>query len=1730
MWLGLLRASVLLAFVMLPLRAAKAEDPKPPCVAPPVMALQLKEAWKDVLSLKASKDLNSEIKFVQTIGETGVEEINLDFYAITITSAKTAEDFFAEFRQKLPIYLFDKGHSRYFYELRGYDGSNTLRWISNEPLGTVMTFVLAKIHDVWDIEKGSVVVSCIDDTSFVFSTVNTEKDGDHPVSGNRGFGVVKNPDGSVTIFTKGADRVKGSSYFNLGKKSREGIFFAGAKIWEHLIDHLKENFVDDDPRDETRFKTVVPYDTVSLNDTPPADRGGMGSVRQFANLGAGSGAGPSPFAELIHLAADGAGPAVPANNQPANGPAMPSFFPLNGRDAAAFRNGLREFDIVRALYPGGASIALTADLLTRMRAQATTADDQADVAYMAGLHFASVYTDRYTTHLSAEKDKVGIASLGAITAPSIGMSFGRQIEEEGPSLRTVIKRRFNLFALVSTSPSSFATMRNNLALIGQTQELVRNPSAKLRSLLEEAAYAAVQAQIDQLRQQAEGAATAEISKFIAEELDLDPELVKQILALRESFSDKQALKQFEIRNLKDMNNLIFKALLISNRCLCTVGCTVIEMACTAKFYYERIMTWRPNLDDALAWGAETLAASYGYEEAAYLHELAKYAKAVQDAMALYAKFQKTLQGARAAGELRDAVVAIAAIDWAQAANDTLTAYGQAVAGVAEDPTRLIGLREICPVEQPTRGQPGCSLLEAARRFEAESQRAASSLAQMRAELTVIPGIDAALAPVAPLLDQLARLGSDQIRPGVERVYREANALMATPSNFLQTLDIANQIIAPLAEPVTGAIETVQLKAGILADVNERALADADAALLTVFAGAVAPPPAATEITPKAGEAAISYGGLTQELVTLYPSQDGKTILERYNESLSPFKFFRQFPPYFYRRASVLSAADPAFDQLHRDIQRFRAWTTGDPHLQNFGSFLPLNQRTVTSLKDVGPKEDPLKLNSCAGDVRLASEPRIVMNDADDGGEGSPLLDLVRYLVGVELFNEGLVGNQQAALIDAYVGGLTNAGGGLSNVSQKLLDAATGKIVNCKMVSGMTMKRSYVTKSGDKFAKLRSDVRERLELTAADRANAETIIREFFSDEATLLEAYKYRRLKGGSGGNWRWELLVSKGNAHGVKPVPYWIEVKGLAVLPGNYPASHLQYEGSQAELETQARNRYRTSLLMTHQGEDALNSYRLIQTTDGAALVRLRLSGQAFYPIEGMSQADLLEVAKDQLRVLGQIHRKGFVAWNENGAALADQYVASTNLKSATLRDFIERLRDEFKRSYDAVLQQDRAAIARLKALAALSPEQSDLLKALEKVDKARSESEVDEESGGDEAEDAVARFAVVEVNPRPAEADCVEQQAGWTRDDFQFVSLINPTDAAASTEGLEFTKGFQFTFPKVDVPPHGLVVVAATPAAVSSRYRFPAGTVVVGPFGSGKLSKNGERIKLVEQDGHGATREVFDFTYEGDWLGTAEGTTLFNHAAAMDTDELSEKSAWVARNPQTAGPSLHMLQPELVMYRAAPPNPGDNDFVLLANTSSRSLSLSGVAIAGGIDATLSGTLAPGERIAIAANESRFRTRNPTLASKVQTYTGGLNNQNDRFRLTCKAPADPQAIWKVEYQASDWPAAVNGGGEALRAINMCQAGDKTVAAYWNTIQPSAEVSRPTVCPIAEIDLCGGRSVGETWVKHMTSGDATFVCQKNGADVDAGLAPQLVGMACVQGYVKDAGSGECKRN
>lgn len=56
-------------------------------------------------------------------------------------------------------------------------------------------------------DNGSVVVSSSTSNSFIFKTIHEPKYGDHPVSGNREFGFIANPNGSIYLYSRVIDRL-----------------------------------------------------------------------------------------------------------------------------------------------------------------------------------------------------------------------------------------------------------------------------------------------------------------------------------------------------------------------------------------------------------------------------------------------------------------------------------------------------------------------------------------------------------------------------------------------------------------------------------------------------------------------------------------------------------------------------------------------------------------------------------------------------------------------------------------------------------------------------------------------------------------------------------------------------------------------------------------------------------------------------------------------------------------------------------------------------------------------------------------------------------------------------------------------------------------------------------------------------------------------------------------------------------------------------------------------------------------------------------------------------------------------------------------------------------------------------------------------------------------------------------------------------------------------------------
>ena len=113
-----------------------------------------------------------------------------------------------------------------------------------------------------EIENGDVLVSCHSSQSFIFSTVYTEKNGYHPVSGNRGFGILDNGNGSWTLFTKGADRMSGylgNAAEVIRQFDSDAIFKEGHKIWVQLLNNIATEYTKQKPRNQIVNSHRYPY-------------------------------------------------------------------------------------------------------------------------------------------------------------------------------------------------------------------------------------------------------------------------------------------------------------------------------------------------------------------------------------------------------------------------------------------------------------------------------------------------------------------------------------------------------------------------------------------------------------------------------------------------------------------------------------------------------------------------------------------------------------------------------------------------------------------------------------------------------------------------------------------------------------------------------------------------------------------------------------------------------------------------------------------------------------------------------------------------------------------------------------------------------------------------------------------------------------------------------------------------------------------------------------------------------------------------------------------------------------------------------------------------------------------------------------------------------------------------------------------------------------------------------
>lgn len=238
------------------------------------------------------------------------DKINLDFYSITFRKhpTKTIETVFKDIR--LHFRRFVAGDQRegdsvgadfvpYGRSSSPNDSlftRNKMLWESDNPKGALMsfTFMTVTVGAIpkgagvpFVFEKGDVVVQCATKTDFMFTTAYTVQHTEHPVSGNRGFGIMDNGDGTWTVYAKAADRETksllgkpyiGNVILKLGlplapvEGGEDAVFREGHKFWltffPNLFDYLEDEGMKVDPKSFIQNTERYPYTLPTPNPTP----------------------------------------------------------------------------------------------------------------------------------------------------------------------------------------------------------------------------------------------------------------------------------------------------------------------------------------------------------------------------------------------------------------------------------------------------------------------------------------------------------------------------------------------------------------------------------------------------------------------------------------------------------------------------------------------------------------------------------------------------------------------------------------------------------------------------------------------------------------------------------------------------------------------------------------------------------------------------------------------------------------------------------------------------------------------------------------------------------------------------------------------------------------------------------------------------------------------------------------------------------------------------------------------------------------------------------------------------------------------------------------------------------------------------------------------------------------------------------------------------------------------
>ena len=124
--------------------------------------------------------------------------------------------------------------------------------------------------------------------------------------------------------------------------------------------------------------------------------------------------------------------------------------------------------------------------------------------------------------------------------------------------------------------------------------------------------------------------------------------------------------------------------------------------------------------------------------------------------------------------------------------------------------------------------------------------------------------------------------------------------------------------------------------------------------------------------------------------------------------------------------------------------------------------------------------------------------------------------------------------------------------------------------------------------------------------------------------------------------------------------------------------------------------------------------------------------------------------------------------------------------------------------------------------------------------------------------------------------------------QDDLEFIEILNKGSKSIQLDGWKLQDGIEYNFPKgTRLEPSRHLVIAKNPEKLVDAH---SGLACLGPF-KGKLGNNGERIRLLDENGNLA--DQVDYRCEGDWPELARGKGSSMELIHPDMDN-SLSSAW--------------------------------------------------------------------------------------------------------------------------------------------------------------------------------------------------------------------------------------------